>query len=88
MNRFRHSPPHAALRELLTKKRKEKEILQSALAKKLKKPQSYISKYENGEKNLDIIEILGILDALNEEPKQFFNIFIDKYKEIKCKTPN
>lgn len=49
-----------ALRKLLRQQRDEAGLRQIDLAKKLGKPQSYISKYESGEKSLDILEVREI----------------------------
>jgi len=49
-----------ALREL----RREFDITQSELARLLDKPQSYVSKYESGEKRLDFLEVRSICMAL------------------------
>lgn len=40
--------------------RKEKGFTQSELAKLLDKPQSYVSKYESGERRLDVIELRAV----------------------------
>lgn len=39
-------------------------LTQAALAAKLGKPQSYVSKYERGERRVDVVELLEIADAL------------------------
>lgn len=56
---------YRAFLELLIQMRQTKNITQSVLAKKLKKPQSYVSKYESGERRLDIIETMNIVKVLN-----------------------
>ena len=58
--------------EALIAARKNKGVTQVQLAKALNKPQSYVSKYENGERRLDVIETFEILLALNVKPHQFF----------------
>jgi len=40
------------------------------LAKKLKKPQSFVSKYERGERRLDVIEFLDIVKNLGADPHE------------------
>jgi transcriptional regulator with XRE-family HTH domain len=42
-------------------------MTQHALAEKLKKPQSFVSKYERGERRLDIPEFLAIARALDRD---------------------
>lgn len=58
-------------RELLIAARKEKGLTQVELARKLSRMQSYVSKYERGERRLDVIEFLEITRALNLNPEQF-----------------
>lgn len=48
--------------------RREKEVTQARLAEKLERPQSFISKYESGERRLDLIEFLEITKALQVDP--------------------
>ncbi len=52
----RHSLLRAKLREMRTSYK----LTQATLAQRLQKPQSYVSKYESGERNLDLIEIHDI----------------------------
>ena len=58
--------------ELLKQTRQGKNITQVQLAHKLKKPQSYISKYESGERRLDVIETREILKKMDVPFVDFF----------------
>ena len=49
-------------RQALKQIRKEAQLTQTELAYKLNKPQSYVSKYENGERRLDFIEVLEVCE--------------------------
>lgn len=64
-------------RNLLINARKNIGITQIDLANKLSKPQSFISKYESGERRLDVVEFLEISKALEIDPlkiiKQLLN---------------
>jgi transcriptional regulator with XRE-family HTH domain len=50
--------------ELLVKARREADLTQVEVASRLGRPQSYVSKYENGERRLDVIEFLEIARAV------------------------
>ena len=50
--------------KMLEQERVQANLTQVQLAKKLGKPQSYVSKYENGERRLDLIEFLQIASCL------------------------
>jgi len=52
----------------LVRIRKDAGLTQQQLAEKLEKPQSYVSKYENGERTLDFIEVIDIFDAMDTDP--------------------
>lgn len=51
---------HIVLQKLLRTVRKEAHLTQSDLASRLSKPQSYVSKYESGERKLDLLEIRDV----------------------------
>jgi transcriptional regulator with XRE-family HTH domain len=53
---------------LLISAREDKGLSQRALSKKLKKVETYVSKYERGERRLDVIEFLEITKALGVDP--------------------
>jgi transcriptional regulator with XRE-family HTH domain len=60
-----YSPRYRRFRELLAEARKAAGLTQIELADRLKRPQSFISKYESGERRLDVIEFLDVAAALN-----------------------
>lgn len=60
--------------ELLKTLRVGKGITQLELAELLKKPQSFVSKYESGERRIDVFEFIAICRALNEEPEKTIKI--------------
>ncbi len=55
-----HRKEYKELLAALSRARKDAGMTQAELAKKLKKPQSYISKIENGERRLDVVELMEI----------------------------
>ncbi len=71
------SKKYDAFRGLITKSRLDASITQSVLAQQLNRPQSYVSKYESGERRLDVIEFLEVLEALDIDPRDF----LEKFKE-------
>ncbi|MBQ0727092.1 MAG: helix-turn-helix transcriptional regulator [Thalassolituus oleivorans] len=58
-------------KELLVQYRKNTDVTQQALAERLGRPQSFVSKYENGERRLDLIEFLEVAEALQFDPFEF-----------------
>ncbi len=61
----------ALLKQLLESKR----LTQAQLAVRLKVPQSYVSKYETGERRLDFIEAREVCRALGIELAKFAALF-------------
>lgn len=58
-------------RELLIAARKKTGLTQAQLASKLSRPQSFVSKFERGERRLDLVEFLDVAHALNVDPAKF-----------------
>lgn len=52
-----YSAGQERLQKLLRQIREEGGLTQTDLATRLKKPQSFVSKYESGERRLDLIEL-------------------------------
>jgi transcriptional regulator with XRE-family HTH domain len=62
---------YAAFTGLLKEERKKAGLTQAKLAKKLRRPQSYVSKYERGDRRLDVIEFLEVARAIDFDPSEF-----------------
>ena len=67
MNKTTFGKRHQGLMGWITEKRLLAGFTQQALSELLKRPQSFVSKYENGERNLDFIEVIEICEVLNAD---------------------
>ena len=63
------------LQELLRELRDAAGLRQIDLAKRLGRPQSFVSKYESGEKNLDFLEVREVCEALGVPLVEFVRRF-------------
>jgi transcriptional regulator with XRE-family HTH domain len=68
MRKSLRSKQHEQLVELLTEARKAARLTQAQVALKLNRPQSFVAKYENGERRIDVVEFLAIAAALKADP--------------------
>lgn len=71
-----HSPRYQALRDQIRRVRESRGITQVDLALKLDKPQSFVSKYETGERRLDVLEFAEVCDALSIDAADFLRDFL------------
>jgi transcriptional regulator with XRE-family HTH domain len=69
--RSAHSDAYRLFRAMLTELRHKKGVSQAALACLLGVPQSYVSKYELGERRVDLVEAFDICRALDTDPVAF-----------------
>jgi transcriptional regulator with XRE-family HTH domain len=63
-----HSPAQQAFRRLMIMARRRAKLTQQQLAKRLGKPQSFVAKYEGGERRLDVTEFLSVMRAIGGDP--------------------
>ena len=66
-------------RELLVEARKDADLTQAELSLRLNRPQSFVSKYERGERRLDVVEFGEVARALGIDP---VNFLARLYREI------
>jgi len=60
---------------MLSEAREKNGLTQIEVAKRLGKPQSYVSKYERGERRLDFVEFVFLAEVLDINPADFFSDF-------------
>jgi transcriptional regulator with XRE-family HTH domain len=66
------------LRELLKARRKAAGLTQTVLANRLRKPPSYVAKYEGGDRRLDVIEYLDVAAAIGFDPCRLIRRLLGK----------
>ena len=63
-----HTARYQAFRNILIDARKDQGLSQAALADELGRLQTFVSKYERGERRLDVVEFLDVAAALGLDP--------------------
>jgi transcriptional regulator with XRE-family HTH domain len=76
MQKSLKSAEYARLIEILVAARKKAGIRQQALAKSLGRPQSFVAKYEVGERRIDVVEFITIARALGADPIKMIRNFV------------
>ena len=64
MQKSLRTPRQILLQSLLVEARKAKGLTQAELADALGKPQSFVAKYESGERRIDVVEFVDITAIL------------------------
>jgi len=68
MRKSIHDEPYVAQREALKAARKAAGLNQEAVAERLERPQSYVAKYETGDRRLDVVEFIEVCRAIGADP--------------------
>ena len=77
MRKSVHSPEQVVLQQLLRRLRRAAGLRQVDLAERLGKPQPFVSRYECGEKLLDLPELRQVCQALGTD----LSAFVAGYEE-------
>jgi transcriptional regulator with XRE-family HTH domain len=65
MRKSTHTRACGVLRAQLVAARQKAGLTQAQLAQEIGRPQSFVAKYEGGERRIDLVELLEILAILN-----------------------
>lgn len=71
MTKSVYSAEYRLFREMLVNERIKADMSQAAVSAKLKVNQTFVSKYELGERRLDIVEFYEIAAAIGFDPLKF-----------------
>ena len=75
MQKSLKSAEYARLVAILVAARHASGVRQQALANRLGRPQSFVAKYEGGERRIDVVEFIAIVRALGADPVKLFRDF-------------
>lgn len=64
-----HTPEYEHFRALLVAAREKAGLTQAEVSAKLARPQSFVAKYEGGERRLDVVEFVQVCNALGIDPR-------------------
>lgn len=64
---------YESLQRALVQARQSKGLTQTEIAAHLGKPQSFVSKYESGERRLDVVEFIEVCQVLSIKPQSILN---------------
>lgn len=70
------SPDYARLIVFLVAARQKAGMRQRQLAERLGVPQSFIAKYENRERRLDLLEFVAVAQAIGADPVKLLRDFL------------
>jgi transcriptional regulator with XRE-family HTH domain len=76
MPRSSRSPRQARLQEILISRRAAAGLTQEEVAQRLRRPQSFVSKYETGERRLDVVEFVEVAEAIGFDVRTFISDLI------------
>ena len=69
---------YKAVIQSLKQARKRARLTQQQLAKRLGRPQSFVAKYESGERRVDVAEFIAIARAIGADPVRVFSGIVRK----------
>lgn len=81
MTKSLRSPRQIQLQKVLVAARAKVGLTQAQLAQMLHRPQSFVAKYEGGERRIDVVEFCEIAGALGADPVALFQEFLGRKTE-------
>lgn len=77
MARGVHREEYAKLRQALVAARESAGVTQATLAQRLGRSQSFVAKYELGERRLDVVDYLAVCEQLGVDPAKLLSQMVN-----------
>ncbi len=71
MTKFVFTDKHDRFRTALIADRKQANLTRVQVAARLRRPQSFVSKFEKGERRLDVVEFFEVASVIRVDPLRF-----------------
>jgi transcriptional regulator with XRE-family HTH domain len=71
-----HSKEQKVFCDLMIEARDRANLTQEKLAKRLKRTQSFVAKYEGGERRLDVVEFVAVTRAIGADPIEILRALV------------
>lgn len=78
-----HSQRYQLFRALLVTAREASGLTQVQVSERMGKPQSFVSKYERGDRRLDLTEFVELADVLSINAATFIDDYRERLKYLK-----
>jgi len=86
MQAERDSREQEAFRAILRQLRRQSKFTQAGLAELLGRPQSFVSKYESGERRLDVLELRSVCRALGLHVGELLSLLDVELEKLQRET--
>lgn len=83
MTRSIFTDEYKHLRRILRRERINADLNQVPLSQKLNMPDTYVNKYELGERRIDLIEFLDIVEAIGCDPHKIIDEILEEKEQNK-----
>ncbi len=70
------SPGQKALVAFIKRKRKEADLTQAQVARRLRRYQSFVATIEAGQKRIDVVELVELAEAIGFDPREALKVIM------------
>ena len=73
---------HERLGKILAAARKSQKLRQRQLADRIRRPQTFVAKFEAGKRQLDVIEFVTVAKAIGVDPRRIITRLLKRWPEM------